>query len=118
MSKSAAESRPTIRSYVIGYVASIILTLTAYLVVTRHLSLKWVMVAIVIGIAMLQFVTQMIFFLHLGREGKPRWKLFVFFFMLLVVSILVFGSLWIMNNLNYRMTPQQIQTYMNSQTGF
>jgi hypothetical protein len=36
----------------------------------------------------------------------------------MVVCILVFGSLWIMNNLNYRMTPQQIQSYMDNQTGF
>jgi cytochrome o ubiquinol oxidase operon protein cyoD len=108
----------SVRNYVIGYVTSIFLTLNAYFVVTRHVSLKWVMVSIVIGIAMIQFVVQMFFFLHLGRESKPRWKLLVFFFMLLVVSILVFGSLWIMNNLNYRMTPQQIQTYMDNQSGF
>jgi hypothetical protein len=34
-----------------------------------------------------------------------------------VVLILVFGSIWIMNNLNYRMTPEQINTYMNNQGG-
>ena len=32
-----------------------------------------------------------------------------------VVLILVFGTLWIMNNLNYRMTPQKINTYMQNQ---
>jgi hypothetical protein len=33
------------------------------------------------------------------------------------VSILVFGSLWIMGNLNYRMSPQQMNTYMTDQGG-
>ena len=57
------------------------------------------------------------FFLHLGKETKPRWKLYVFGFMVSVVLIIVFGSIWIMNNLNYRMTPAQINQYMNSQGG-
>jgi cytochrome o ubiquinol oxidase operon protein cyoD len=117
MSKPAV-GQSSVLTYVIGYVASIFLTLSAYFVVTRHVSLKWVMVSIIIAIAMIQFLVQMLFFLHLGRESKPRWKLVVFFFMLMVVCILVFGSLWIMNNLNYRMTPQQIQSYMDNQTGF
>jgi heme/copper-type cytochrome/quinol oxidase subunit 4 len=57
-------------------------------------------------------------FLHLGNEAKPRLKLLVFGFMALVVMILVFGSLWIMYSLNYRMpTQSQINSYMNSQNG-
>jgi cytochrome o ubiquinol oxidase subunit IV len=58
-----------------------------------------------------------VFFLHLGRETRPRWKLAVFLFMLGVILILVFGSLWIMTNLNYRMMPKQMVQYMNSQAG-
>lgn len=105
-------------SYVLGYVSSLYITLTAYLLVRHHSLSKTVLVASVTGLALLQFIIQLVFFLHLGRETKPRWKLVVFLFMLLVVGILVGGSLWIMTNLNYRMTPQQITNYMNSQGGF
>ena len=65
----------------------------------------------------MQFVGQLIFFMHLGRETKPRWKLAVTLMMILVVSILVGGSLWIMSNLTYRMTPTQEENYMNNQQG-
>jgi cytochrome o ubiquinol oxidase operon protein cyoD len=117
-SKEAAGvmSGVTFKSYVRGYVASLCLTLTAYLLVAHHaLSTKWMLVALVIGLALTQFLVQLVFFLHLGKETKPRWKLVVFLFMIMVVCILVFGSLWIMNNLNYRMTPAQVNQYMNSQ---
>jgi len=107
----------TIKSYVTGFVLSIVLTLVAYTLVVHDALSRHLLVALVVGLALVQFVVQLLFFLHLGRETKPRWKLFVLLFMLLVVLILVFGSLWIMNNLNYRMTPAQINTYMNNQGG-
>jgi cytochrome o ubiquinol oxidase operon protein cyoD len=57
-----------------------------------------------------------VFFLHLGRESKPRWNLNALLFAVLVVVIIVFGSLWIMHNLNYHMqNPQQINKYLRSQ---
>jgi len=109
--------RGTLRTYVIGFVASIVLTLGAYLLVTHHLLSRRLLIAAVIGLALVQFLVQLLFFLHLGRESKPRWKLMVALFMVMVVLILVFGSLWIMTNLNYRMSPEQINTYMNNQSG-
>jgi len=45
----------------------------------------------------------LIFFLHLGIESKPRWNLLVFYFMVVVLAILLYGSFWIMSNLDYRM---------------
>jgi cytochrome o ubiquinol oxidase subunit IV len=108
----------SLRSYVIGFVLSIVMTITAYLLVVGHNSLhRSYIIGAIVGLALLQFIVQLLFFLHLGRETKPRMKLFIFGFMVTVVLILVFGSLWIMNNLNYRMTPQQIDTYMNNQGG-
>jgi len=108
----------TLRAYVIGFVASIVLTLSAYGLVVAHVnSHHWwpsdqVVIPTIIGLALVQFVVQLIFFLHLGTESKPRWKLLVFGFMVLVVSILVFGSLWIMNNLNYHMTGNSANTFI------
>jgi len=110
--------RGTPRMYVSGFVASIVLTLTAYLLVVHHALSRRILIAAVVALALTQFLVQVVFFLHLGRETKPRWKLAVFLFMTMVVLILVFGSLWIMTNLNYRMTPEQINTYMNNQSGF
>lgn len=108
----------TLRSYTTGFAASIYLTFTSYILVTHHLiKERWDLVAAVIGLALLQFIIQLLFFLHLGRETRPRWKLMVFCFMIMVVLIIVFGSLWIMTNLNTRMTPAQMNTYMQNQAG-
>lgn len=93
----------TLSSYLLGFVLSLLLTGTAYIVVTRHLFDGAGLVLVVIVLALVQALTQLLLFLHLGQETKPRWKLGVFLFMLLVLIILVGGSLWIMQNLNYNM---------------
>lgn len=108
---------PTLKSYVTGFVWSIGLTLIAYSLVVQDRFTRSTIVATIVALALIQFLVQLLYFLHLGTETKPRWKLFVFLFMVMVVAILVFGSLWIMNNLNYRMTPQQVNTYLNNQGG-
>lgn len=117
VSRHNAESG-SLKSYVAGFALSVAFTLAAYWLVVRHELTDRVIVILIVAFALMQFMIQLVFFLHLGKETKPRWKLFVFIFMILVVAILVFGSLWIMSNLNYRMTPEQMNAYMNSQGGF
>jgi cytochrome o ubiquinol oxidase operon protein cyoD len=110
----------TLQGYIRGFVASICLTVAAYLlVVHRAFSSNAVLIGAIVALAFSQFILQLIFFLHLGRENRPRWKLLVFVMMIVVVSILVGGSLWIMNNLNSRMAPSaaQQEEYMNDQDG-
>lgn len=110
-------ARGTLASYVAGYIFSIYLTITAYLVIYNHLFSNTTLAVIIVGLALVQFVGQLIFFMHLGKETKPRWKLVVTLCMIMVVSILVGGSLWIMTSLRYNMTPTQQQNYMNNQQG-
>jgi len=98
-------------------VTSIILTVEAYLLVVHRVLQGKSLVAAIIGLALTQFLVQLFFFLHLGRETKPRWKLMVFGLMVMIVVIFVGGSLWIMYNLNYNMSPSQINNYLNSQDG-
>lgn len=113
------QERGTFRAYVIGFVSALVLTICAYLLVVNHHGTGNTngVEAAIIGLALVQFGVQLWFFLHLGKETRPRWKLLVLAMMVMVVLILVFGSLWIMDNLNYRMTPQQINDYMNNQGG-
>jgi len=112
-------NRVTLIGYINGYALSLYLTITAYLLVTHRIFSNHHLVFAVIGLALIQFLVQAFFFLHLGHETKPRWKLYVFLFMILVVGILVLGSLWIMANLNYHhpQTPNQINNYLTNQDG-
>ncbi|MCA9325629.1 cytochrome o ubiquinol oxidase subunit IV [Candidatus Saccharibacteria bacterium] len=106
-------------AYIIGFVLSILLTLTSFYLVQHDKFSHSLLIGSVAALALAQFGVQMFFFLHLGQEPKPRLKLATFWFMLLVVVIVVVGSLWIMNNLNYNMmaSPEQMNEYMHSQDG-
>lgn len=107
-----------LKSYIIGFVSSVLLTLAAFFVTIRpgffNLGTSGIITAIM-GFALIQFVVQALFFLHLGQESKPRWNLVVFFTTLFVILILVTGSIWIMNHLNYNMSPEQMNAYMLKQ---
>ena len=108
--------RGTRKSYVIGFVSSVILTLAAYVAATNHILSGKALMAGLLILAIAQFVAQLFFFLHIGREAKPRWRLLVLFMMIIVVLIVVLGSIWIMYNLNYRMSPKQMNQYMQNQS--
>lgn len=106
----------TLTGYIVGFGLSLLLTLEAYYLVTHHVLTSSRMVIAIGALALLQFIAQLIFFLHLGSETKPRWKLLVFWFMVTVVLIIVVGSIWIMNNLGYH-SPTEIQQYLHRQDG-
>ncbi|HEY8998920.1 MAG TPA: cytochrome C oxidase subunit IV family protein [Candidatus Saccharimonadales bacterium] len=113
MSEAKTEAAQTLRkAYISGYALSLVLTALAYALVRQHAYTRDVLLGLIVGLALVQFGVQLVCFLHLGRG---RWKSLAFWMMTLVVLILVFGSLWIMQNLNVRMTPQQMNQYMQSQ---
>jgi cytochrome o ubiquinol oxidase operon protein cyoD len=89
-----------LRNYIIGYVISMGLTVTAYAAVTLRLTSMNGIIAIISVLAFVQLVVQLIFFLHLG-DRSSRWNRYIFAFMIMIVLIIVVGSLWIMANLNY-----------------
>jgi cytochrome o ubiquinol oxidase operon protein cyoD len=106
----------TLKTYVIGFGLSIVLTLIAYLAVVNHLFSRRILLFVLPVTALAQFIVQLFCFMHLGREYKPRWKLYVFLFMVLIVIILVAGSIWIMANLNYHaQSAEQVNQYMRTQ---
>ena len=116
--QSATEGQVTLRSYVVGFLLSLVTTIVAYVVVTERAYSRQGIIAAVAVLAITQFVVQMLFFMHLGHEKGPRWKLLVLLFMTGVVVIIVVGSLWIMGHLDYNMmSEKQMQHYMDSQDG-
>lgn len=109
------QSHGTLQAYVTGFVLSLMLTAAAYVSVVNEIITDKVLIAVIVGLAVAQLLVQLVFFLHLQRESKPRLNLVVFSFMLLVVGIVVIGSLWIMNNLDYNMMPHQMDQKMLEQ---
>ena len=117
MKEQVEKTHGTISSLSIGFLLSILLTLSAYLLVTQHLIPVTVMAFSVIFLALMQFVVQMLFFLHLDKESGPRWNLIVFLSTISFVLVVLLGSLWIMNHLNYNMSPDTVNLYMQDEEG-
>lgn len=110
----------SLTSYIIGFVLSIALTLIAFGLVMSHTLPTMILIADIVGLAVIQICIQLFFFLHLGRESKPYWNILSLVFALGVIVIIVGGSLWIMDNLNYNMmmSPEQMNMYMHDHQGF
>ena len=90
------------KSYVIGFTASLVLTTVSFLLVATGVISGHHLAYTIAGLALIQAVVQLKYFLHVGQEGKPHWETCVFFFMLLILAIIVTGSLWIMYDLDQR----------------
>ena len=108
----------TLQHYVIGFVVSLALTLGAYfMVIGNHLTGLAVLIGLGV-LAVIQMIVQLYYFLHLGGEARPRYRLASFLFMALILFIIVAGSIWIMSHLDYNMmnmAPGEKDDYMKTQ---
>lgn len=92
----------SVKAYVIGFTASILLTFASFSLVIFNVLSGSHLVYAILSLAFIQAVVQLIYFLHVGQEAKPRWETLVFLFMVLLLAIVVIGSLWIMYDLDDR----------------
>ncbi len=86
----------SMRSYVIGFLLSIILTIIPLVIVMNDMLSKSATVAVILIMAVFQFVVQLLFFMHLREEKKPRYNLMALIFGLVIMVTIVAGSIWIM----------------------
>ncbi len=109
-----------LRSYITGYIISIILTLLAPALLWLHDSMRHQfpthqqILGLFVVLAVLQLLVQLSFFLHIDQESKPRWNLTALSLALIVVAILVGGTLWIMHNLSHGQA-EQMAPFINNQ---
>lgn len=96
-------SRHAMRSYVIGFVLSLLLTFVPYYLVSTHALTKENLVRAAVLFGVSQLVVQVVFFLHLHPKSRPRWNIIIFVYTLVILSFLVVGSLWIMHHMNTNM---------------
>ena len=109
-----------IKSYIFGFGISLLLTFSSYFAVENKLFESNILIALILSFAVLQLIVQLLFFLHLleGKHSEKGWRLMIFFSTISIILVIMIGSLWIMNNLNYHMTPQQMNQYILEQDGF
>ncbi len=103
-------SHGTTTSYIIGFLASLLLTANAYYLVVSKSFSPTMLLATILGLAVLQMAIQIFFFLHLGRGPKPLYNVTFFVSTIGIILVVVLGSIFIMNNLHYNMTPTEVTT--------
>ena len=110
------------RTYVQGFLLSIVLTFLAYTLVLMHTNSgilpTVLLIAIILLIALIQLFVQLTFFLHLGEGATPKWNIVFFVITFTTILVVIAASAWIMNHLNYNMTPLQVNQYIQNQSGF
>ena len=96
----------SLRSYLIGFVLSVILTaIPFWLVMTGALDNKQATALSIMALAVVQIVVHMVFFLHMNSKSEDGWTMMALIFTLILVVITLTGSLWVMYHLNITMMP-------------
>ncbi len=96
-------SHGSLKSYLTGFVLSIILTVIPFAMVMNGSATKTTLIAVLVICAVVQIAVHLIYFLHLDSSSEQRWNVVAFVFAVLIIAILVVGSLWIMWYLNYNL---------------
>ena len=100
---STGMSRGTLTSYLTGFVLALILTAIPFaLVMSGALSPAATLFAI-FAAGSVQIVVHLHYFLHLDTSSAARWNVAALLFTIVILTLFVGGSLWIMWTLNYRM---------------
>ena len=97
-------NQKTFAAYFTGFSLCLLLTVVAFTLTGMKLLNDMTLYLALSGLAILQFTVQSICFLGLNnKSNESRLQLLPYLFMLVIVFILVGGTIWIMQNLNYNM---------------
>ncbi len=60
----------SLRSYTMGFIYSVVMTLAAFIIVSAHIFSGGMAIAAILVLAVGQLIVQLIFFLHLSRDSS------------------------------------------------
>ena len=97
----AGESHASVKSYMIGFVLSIVLTAIPFGLVMDQGHYGFTastVLAAILALAVVQVFVHVVYFLHMDRSAEQRWNVVAFSFTVMILVIVVSGSIWIMHN--------------------
>ena len=110
----SAAPHSTLRGYATGFVLAVILTVIPFwLVMGKVISSSSTAGLVLLGIAMVQIVVHMIYFLHMNTKIEGGWSMLAMMFTVMVVVIMLSGSIWVMYNMNHNMMPSMMDAAMH-----
>ncbi|MGH8483775.1 MAG: cytochrome o ubiquinol oxidase subunit IV [Pseudomonas sp.] len=93
----------SVKSYLIGFVLSVILTAIPFGLVMFPSMPKDITIMVVVALAVIQVVVHLVYFLHMDSSAEQRSNVSTFLFTAMVIALLVGLSLWIMFSIHTSM---------------
>ena len=104
----------TFRSYMTGFVLSVILTaIPFWLVMGKVFDKPGTTALVILAFAVVQIVVHMVYFLHMDAKSEGGWNMLALIFTLVLVVITLAGSLWVMYHMNTNMMPHSMHDMKN-----
>jgi cytochrome o ubiquinol oxidase operon protein cyoD len=96
-----------LQSYLVGFALAMMLTIGSFWVVRTDVIYSPGIPVALVALAVAQMGIHLVFFLHVTTGPDNTNNVLALAFGVLIVFLLVFGSLWIMANLNHNMVPMR-----------
>ena len=96
-------SHGSVRSYVIGLILSIVLTVIPFGAVMSGVFGTLATVSIIVAAAVAQLLVQLVLFMHMNTKADEGWNFMSFVFTVTILVLVIGGSLWIMHHLHLNM---------------
>lgn len=105
MSASPDAAHGSLRTYLIGFALSVILTAVPFWLVMTGVLTPQVTAITIVAFAVAQILVHTVCFLHVNTRSEGGWTLMAYAFAAVIVLIAIAGSLWIMHHLSANMMP-------------
>ncbi|KNE75666.1 Cytochrome O ubiquinol oxidase subunit IV [Candidatus Burkholderia crenata] len=92
-------SHRSVRSYVVGFILSVVLTVAAFGVVTQQVMGPTESIIAIAVLAFIQILVHLVFFLYMNTSSPQRWNMVAFG----VAVIVIGGTLWVLHNVGAHM---------------
>ena len=104
-SHDAAHHHGSRRTYLIGFLLSVVLTAVPFWLVMSGALSSQATAATIVAFAVIQILVHTVCFLHVNTRSEGGWTLMAYAFAAVIVLIVIAGSLWIMHHLSLNMMP-------------
>jgi cytochrome o ubiquinol oxidase operon protein cyoD len=106
----------SLRGYLTGFVLAAILTVIAFWLVMGHVfASRELTIFAVLGLAVVQIIVHMFFFLHLNTRSEQGWNMLALIFTAVLVIIVLGASIWVVYTENQLMMPMSHTSHIRSQ---
>jgi cytochrome o ubiquinol oxidase operon protein cyoD len=92
-------------TYAVGFALAAGLTIASFALAQGHWLTPASLVAALVVLAIAQMIVHLIFFLHITTAPAQKTNILALLLTLMIISLVVIGSLWIMAQLNTHMVP-------------